>query len=178
MWPFACSVWTAGLRSYVSSMWDWQLIALRFNLVRDFQKCCVHSDLEIRAPCSLCVENFDAPKKKRVGGKGPPWWCHSTVSKQGLVAGEGSRTGHTVTKIPPGPSSPWHSLNQPEVQGWPYSFNLPVGNSNPHSWFIYVLFSWYVSPQKTSTPIWLLELSVVWKCRCPSSSGQCPVYMM
>lgn len=89
---FACSVWTAGLRSYVSSEKqlvgaDWQLIALWFNLVRDFQKCCVHSDLEIGAPCSLCVQNFNAPKK---GDKGPPWWCHYPVSKQALTAGEGA----------------------------------------------------------------------------------------
>lgn len=87
----ACSVWTARLRSYVSSekqlvCVDWQLIALWFNLVRDFQKCCVHSDLEIGAPHSLCVQNFNAPKKR---DKGPPWWCHSPVSKQALAAGEG-----------------------------------------------------------------------------------------
>lgn len=116
---FACSVWTAGLRSYVSSekqlvCADWQLIALWFNLVRDFQKCCVHSDLEIGALRSLCVQNFNAPKK---GDKGPPWWCHSmSASRPSLQERGQDRTycdHHSPTTLHHGPSiSPWPSLNQ------------------------------------------------------------------
>lgn len=104
---FACRVWTAGLRCCVSSekqlvCADWQLIALWFNLVKDFQKCCVHSDEQIGAPRSLCVQNFNAPKR---GDKGPPWWCHSAVSKQALAGGEGPGQD---TLWPPWP---WPPLN-------------------------------------------------------------------
>lgn len=137
----ACSVWTARLRSYVSSekqlvCVDWQLIALWFNLVRDFQKCCVHSDLEIGAPHSLCVQNFNAPKKR---DKGPPWWCHSPVSKQALAAGEGP--GQDIlwpsSTIHHGPStSPWPPLNQRtnpwcEVQVWNLSW---TGMNSKYFW--------------------------------------------
>lgn len=93
---------------------DWQLIAPWFNLVRDFQKCCVHSDVEIGVPRSLCVQNFNAPKK---GDKGPPRWCHSTVSKQALVGGEGPGQDilwpslpHTLQRVPS--ASPWSPLIQ------------------------------------------------------------------
>lgn len=139
---------------------DWQLIALWFNLVRDFQKCCVHSDLEIGAPCSLCVQNFNAPKKKKGGDKGPPWWCHSAVSKQALAAGEGARTGHTVTITPPPPSTMapaphpdglWANASTPDVKFKTeicvfkifltlHSLNLPTRNWNPSKWCIDVMF--------------------------------------
>lgn len=124
MWLFlACSVWTAGLTLYVSSekqlvCSDWQLIALWFNLVRDFQKCCVHSDVEIAAPRSFCVQNFSAPQKGKGwgggGDKGPPWWCHSTVSKWRRGAGTGRTVTITLTHaVHHGPSaSPRPPLNQ------------------------------------------------------------------
>lgn len=166
-------MWTAGLRSYVSSekqlvCADWQLIALWFNLVRDFQKCCVHSDLEIGAPRSLCVQNYNAPK---TGDKGPPWWCHYPVSKRALAAGEGAG------QEPP----PWPPLSQHGVKFKPKSewdwhkFKIfltlkPISanrNSNPHKWYAYVVFLMIrVAESAAAHSDKFLELLYL--------SGQCP----
>lgn len=181
---FACSVWTAGLRSYVSSekqlvCADWQLIALWFNLVRDFQKCCVHSDLEIGAPCSLCVQNFNAPKK---GDKGAPWWCHYPVSKQALSAGWGGRTGPSTMAPAFHPDPLWANVPTSGVKfktDW-HKFKIfltlkPISahrNSNPHKWYVYVMFlmicvtpansqlcSVTISTMKVQLPIWTSSLN-------------------
>lgn len=122
-----CSVETAGLRSYVSSekqlvCADWQLIALWFNLVRDFQKCCVHSDLEIGAPRSLCVQNFNAPKKKR-GTKGPPGDVIPLSASRPTLRERGGGPGQDILW----PSLPWHPPTWPQCFTlWPHRKHEPT----------------------------------------------------
>lgn len=99
---------------------DWQLIARWFNLVRAFQKCCVHSDVEIEHHTAF-VCKFQQSKKK---GQKAPWWCHSPVSTlRGTPQHEAGREGPTVTlhRGPAGPSIDPQSLSSsPMLQKAPW----------------------------------------------------------
>lgn len=96
---------SAGLRSYMwvqrSSQWEqtdsWS--HCNSNLVRDFQKCCVHSDVQIAALRRLCVQNFNASPKR--GIKGPPWWCHSPCQEAGPQRRRGATLDRTDCPLPP-----------------------------------------------------------------------------
>lgn len=94
---------SAGLRSYMwvqrSSQWEqtdsWS--HCNSNLVRDFQKCCVHSDVQIAALRRLCVQNFNASPKR--GIKGPPLVMSFSLSGSRPSAQERGHTGQD--RLPP-----------------------------------------------------------------------------